>query len=525
MPEMSGMGMADVTRTATSRLLRLALILLMALIVLLAGATLAAQYRAARDGAGIQAHRTAHVAATQFGWILQASDQALRRIQNAVRGNPSRLTQLADIATAVEDLPDGLQHSLYGTTGRLILSSEQDRHVIDVSDRPYFERLKAGETRVIQPMVIERLSGEQVFIMARRMETEARPGEAAEFLGVATIAIPVAYLEEIRDTLSLSDNATLSLVGLDGSVIARSPVLPTVDLQESSNLTELTGATDGTFVAASPLDGSRRIVGFWQLDDWPIVAVAGIEEGPALARIWSLLRTELTILVPMLLGVMLMITGLFRLMVIDERRARALVEAQRRSDFLLKEVHHRVKNNLQAVMSLIRLQRLPEDVTNALLGRIAAMVEVHREIFSGETVDRIRAAPYLRRLIGNIVRGYGERIEVETDLVDVDLSGDLAMQLGLLTNELLTNAFKHAFPEGRGGRITVTLAQQDADYLRLTIRDNGQGADLDAGRESMGSKLIDAFVEQMRGEKTVESNGGYRTTITFPIRAEPPGEP
>lgn len=203
--------MIDVTRVGTSRLLRFALVFLVVLVVFLATAMLVTQYRAARDGATIQAHRTAHVVATQFGWIFQASDQALRRIQNAVRGTPTRLTQLANIDTAVKDLPEGLQHSLYDVDGQLILSSEPDRHVIDVSDRPYFQRLQAGEARVIQPMVIERLSGQEVFIMARRMEAAARPGEESEFIGVATIAIPVAYLDDVRDTLSLNDEATSPL--------------------------------------------------------------------------------------------------------------------------------------------------------------------------------------------------------------------------------------------------------------------------------------------------------------------------
>lgn len=514
--------MIDVTRVATSRLLRFALILLMVLVVFLASAMVVTQYRATRDGATIQAHRTAHVVATQFGWIFQASDQALRRIQNAVRGTPSRLTQLADINTAVEDLPDGLQHSLYDIDGQLILSSEPDRHAIDVSDRPYFQRLLAGETLVIQPMIIERLSGEQVFIMARRMEAVARPGEEAEFLGVATIAIPVAYLQEVHDTLSLSDEATLSLVGLDGWVIARSPPVPSVDLRDTPSFANLTSAPDGTYAAMSPADGRRRIVGYWRVGAWPVVAVAGIDEASLLARFWSAARIELTVLIPTLLGVLVMIAVLFRMMVVDERRAKALAEAQRRSDFLLKEIHHRVKNNLQAVMSLIRLQRLPGDVTDALLGRISAMVEVHREIFSGDALDRIKAAPYLRRLIGNIARGYDESIAIEMHLAEVDLSGDLAMQVGLLTNELLTNAFKHAFPDGRTGKIKVTLAQHDADHLRLTIRDNGQGADPETTQSSMGSKLIDAFVDQMRGEKTTESDDGYCTTIIFPVHSETP---
>jgi two-component sensor histidine kinase len=514
--------MGHAKRGGTNRALRFALVALMVLIGLLAGGLVGVQYRATRDAAEVQAFRNAHVVATQFGWIFQASDQALQRIQDAVRGSASGLTQLADINTAVKDLPDGLQHSLYDRAGRLVLSSQRDRHVIDVSDRPYFQRLQAGELLVIQPMVIERLSGRQVFIIARRMESEAGPDGKAEFLGVASIAIPVDYLDELGKVMSLGNGATLSLVGLDGWMIARSPPIAPVNLIGTPSYAQLRSAPNGTYAATSPADGHRRIVGFWRMGEWPIIAVAGVEEGSVMDHFWATTRTEMMILIPILLGVGVMIVGLFRLMVIDERRARALAEAQQRSDFLLKEIHHRVKNNLQAVMSLIRLQRLPADVTEALLGRISAMVEVHREIFSGETQDRIKAAPYLRRLVGNIARGYDDRIAIDLHMEDIDLSGDLAMQVGLLTNELLTNAFKHAFPGGRPGRIEVTLARHDPDRLRLTIRDNGAGADPETQHSSMGSKLIDAFVGQMRGEITVESSTGYCTTITFPAQTDSP---
>jgi len=432
------------------------------------------------------------------------------------------MTQLADINTAVEGLPAGLQHALYDREGQLILSSQPERHVIDVSDRPYFQRLTAGEHFVIQPMVTERLSGDQVIIVARRMESLPATDGTRVFFGVATIAIPVAYLNEIADALLMPQATTLTLVGLDGWLIARAPPAPPSDLSGTPNFANFTSAPNGTYAATSPIDRQQRIIGFWRIEGWPVVAISGVDLGTVMTQFRRSVQGEVAILIPLLLGVAVMIVWLFRLMVVDERRAKALAAAQERSEFLLKEIHHRVKNNLQAVMSLIRLQRLPPDVTEALQGRISAMVEVHQEIFSGETLDRIKATPYMQRLVGNIARGYDDRVTIDLELADVDLSGDLAMQVGLVTNELLTNAFKHAFQGGRKGRIEVILAQADADHLRLTIRDDGVGVDPATQKTSMGSKLIGAFVAQMRGTMTVDSDQGYCTTITFPTTPDDP---
>lgn len=506
-------------RHTTVRIARVAVALLMAMAVGLSGLLMFLQFQAARGAAEIQAHRTAHVVATQFGWMLQTSSQALQRIEGAVRASPDSLPGSHDIHEAVRDLPRGLQHSLYDSDGHLILSSVRNPDLINVSDRDYFRRARDGERLVIGPMVTERLTDEKVFIVARRIAINGA------FAGVATIAIPVSTLGDLAATLELEPGSTIALIEKSGMVIARSPPIEPTDLSGTPNFDQLTGKPNGVYTSVSPADGTRRIVGFWGVDGWPVIAVAGLNERTAFAAFWSKTRTELAILLPMLAGIVALVIWLFRLQSIDERRERALLDAQKRTEFLIREIHHRVKNNLQAVMSLIRLEKLPDEVRNALVGRISAMVTVHQEMYGTDTYESIPAASYLNRLVRNVARIYGNNLTVETDIADVDLSGDRAMQLGLLVNEIMSNAYKHAFVGRDSGRIEITLAAVAAGRLRLTIRDDGPGRDSSDRTENMGSKLIAAFVAQMQGQMSSDSENGLRVVVEFPQDAAPDPAP
>lgn len=506
-------------RRTTIRIARVAVALLLAMAFGLSGLLMFLQFQAARGAAEIQAHRTAHVVATQFAWMLQTSSQALQRIEGVVRQSPDTLPKSHDIHQAVRDLPHGLQHSLYDADGQLILSSVRNPTLINVSDRDYFRRARDGERLVIGPMVTERLTDEKVFIVARRIAINGA------FAGVATIAIPVATLGELATTLELEPGSTIALVLKTGMIIARNPPIAPTDLSGTPNFERLTSKPNGVYPSVSPVDGTRRIVGFWSVDGWPIIAVAALNERSAFAAFWSKTRTELVILLPMMAGIIALVAWLFRLLAIDERRERALLVARQRTEFLIREIHHRVKNNLQAVMSLIRLEKLPEEVRNALIGRISAMVTVHQEMYGNDTYEIIPAASYLNRLVRNVARIYGKTVTVETDIANVDLSGDRAMQLGLLVNEIMSNAYKHAFVGRDSGRIEITLAEVAAGQLRLTIRDDGPGWDGSERTENMGSKLIAAFVAQMQGRMSTDSENGLRVVVDFPQDPAPDPDP
>src|SRR5690606_25198316 len=171
---------------------------------------------------------------------------------------------------------------------------------------------------------------------------------------------------------------------------------------------------------------------------------------------------------------------------VNERRLQ-LEEALERNRFLLREIHHRVKNNLQAVSSLIRLQRLPAEIQADISRRIEAMVAVHEQIYGSDQFDRFELAPYIERLVGDIATGFPADIRIRFDLEPVSLDRERGVAFGLLVSEIVTNAFKYAFG-GQGGVLQVGLSR-DEENGRLLIQDDGPGYVPEEIREGMGSKL------------------------------------
>ncbi len=321
-----------------------------------------------------------------------------------------------------------------------------------------------------------------MFILAQRIERNG------QFAGVASIAIPVSTLEELADTLSLDKRSTISLVRTDGMVVARFPPIEPIDLSGTDNFQLLLRDKSGVYTSKiSPADGIKRIVGFWKVDDWPLIAVAGINDNTAYSPFRKGLAIELLFLIPMLAGMAVLLFWLFRLQDKDVKREQLLEVANERSEFLMKEIHHRVKNNLQSVMSLIRLQRLPPHVNELISSRIGAMVAVHEEMYGSGELDLVPAKRYLERIISNIAKGYGKSVEIETKIEDIKLLGNQAMQLGLVANELITNSFKYAFTDRELGCVQIGLEVTGENTAKFTVHDDGPGKDPDNTEDNMAA--------------------------------------
>jgi two-component sensor histidine kinase len=210
-------------------------------------------------------------------------------------------------------------------------------------------------------------------------------------------------------------------------------------------------------------------------------------------------------------------------------------EALRRTlddkNILLKELYHRVKNNLQLIISMFNLQvRAISDspARHALLeaaGRVRAMALVHERLYQSRTLSSIALNDYMSELCEQLAGAAsatqrGITVRVEAEPVQVGL--DVAVPLGLLLNELVSNSLKHAFPGGRGGHILVRVARnQDdktGDTMRLTIRDDGVGLPPGFDRTSthtLGLKLVFALSEQLRARFLIESCDGVLATLIF----------
>ncbi len=208
------------------------------------------------------------------------------------------------------------------------------------------------------------------------------------------------------------------------------------------------------------------------------------------------------------------------------------IEAQLRSSLneknvLLREIHHRVKNNLQIICSLLRLQarRSHEPATQGMFQesetRIRSMALIHEQLYQSEHIAQIDFAKYVSELTRNLQRSYDpetRRISLHIDVDAIRLSMDEAIPCGLLINELVSNAMKHAFPSGRHGAISITFKKTDAHHI-LTVYDNGVGlsnpAALNTG-QTLGFQLVPALVKQLHGELHVKTGEGVRITVSFP---------
>jgi PAS domain S-box-containing protein len=216
-------------------------------------------------------------------------------------------------------------------------------------------------------------------------------------------------------------------------------------------------------------------------------------------------------------------------------RTAALQASLQEKEVLLKEIHHRVKNNLQVITSLLSLQHEAIDDPHALAlfaeseRRIGSMALVHETLYQTGDLGRFDLAQYIPTLSTQLLHAYGvepHRIAVRLDLAEITLPLDMAVPCGLILNELLSNCLQHAFPEGQSGTIMVTLTHA-ADRVTLSVRDNGCGvpAHLDLhNTESLGLQLVCALAEQLNGTVALERTGGTAFTLTFPLPNSPYSE-
>ncbi len=209
-----------------------------------------------------------------------------------------------------------------------------------------------------------------------------------------------------------------------------------------------------------------------------------------------------------------------------------LAEAQLRvslkeKEVLLKEVHHRVKNNLQVVYSLFSLQaytagsRSAAEILRDGQSRIRAMSLIHEKLYASPDLTAIELGDYLRSLVGHLFRTYQANpaaVLLRMDVVEAWLSIDTAVPCGLIVNELVANALSHAFPDGREGLLAVELTKAGDGRLHLSVSDNGVGlpTHLDILQaKSLGLQLAVILVRQIDGELAVDRSGGTSFYITF----------
>jgi len=210
------------------------------------------------------------------------------------------------------------------------------------------------------------------------------------------------------------------------------------------------------------------------------------------------------------------------------RAEAAILQSLEEKDVLLREIHHRVKNNLQVIISLMNLQSqniTDENVLGSLRdcqSRVRAMALVHERIYRSHAIAEINLKDYLEYLVKQIIQIYDirqHRIEITVTMDDLTVDIDTVIPTGLIMNELITNSFKHAFPDRRKGMIFIECTPQGADRIRIVYHDSGTG--MPDGfdwkqAESLGLQLVSNLIEQLEG--TIELVPGEGTTFIIEIR-------
>ncbi|MCX6245336.1 MAG: PAS domain S-box protein [Bacteroidetes bacterium] len=212
----------------------------------------------------------------------------------------------------------------------------------------------------------------------------------------------------------------------------------------------------------------------------------------------------------------------------------AMMQATSQREMMIKEVHHRVKNNLAILASIVSMQQREFSDTKTinvfsdLQFRVKAMALVHEQLYKSRDIEELEIRGYISNLIQTVSSTFGNsRIKVHGEIYDEVLEVETVLSLGLILNELLTNAYKYAFPDNREGNIWViykkTRRQKRSPYpmRQLTVKDDGIGLPDNftlKDRTSMGSQIIDLLSEQLEADLVIDGTNGASFSLTLPTR-------
>lgn len=214
---------------------------------------------------------------------------------------------------------------------------------------------------------------------------------------------------------------------------------------------------------------------------------------------------------------------------INERKAaeRRLQSSLREKEVLLREVHHRVKNNLQVVSSLLSLQEraLRDPALRHALSesrnRIQSMALIHEQLYNAGDLSQVNFPEYVRQLTARLLHSYQvdpHQVDLDVDVGDVGLSVDVAVPCGLILNELVSNSLKYAFCDGRSGEIRIEFSSMPDGSVILTAADDGVGLPPEVGfwsTRTLGLRLVRSLVRQLDGEVELSGPPGTEFRIRF----------
>lgn len=440
--------------------------------------------------------------------VVESSLDRLRRADEALGPDPAvfepRLNAAGEGITVLYDAA-GLTIQREGARGA------------SVGDNAEFRALANGEPWTVTPL-LGQAGALRFFGVARRLERNG------QFAGVMTVLLPADSLSEVWAEVGLGAESTIGVIRDDGWLVTRYPVpAEGINLSSYDLFTEhLTNAADGVYTSeASPVDSIARTVGYQSLKDLGLIVTASMSRSNTTDAFWARVRSTSLVAAPVFI-VMVALCGWAIMLLMRHERSRAdLQAALAQNHMLLQEIHHRVKNNLQQVSALVKLQQAPAAMKEDLTRRIAAMSAVHQHIYETNQFGALDAESYLAKLLAGLRDSAPPKVDLDWRLAPLQLSPDQALPLGLIVNEVISNAFKHGFPDGRAGRVSVTLERPlNGNEAILTIADNGAGmAEVPSGGLGLGTRLIAGLAQQLEGKSSVTRDNGVKFELRFPVSA------
>ena len=358
--------------------------------------------------------------------------------------------------------------------------------------------------------------------------------------GALVGTISLASLAAVHRDMHLPQGAVLTIFRGDDltPVISEPPLFSRLQpiVQDTAELRRaIAGGSDGVLTESSMADGSTQILCFERLETAGLFAAVSLPRS-TVRLLWRGDVILASILAALAVLAVLTVTGFVLYQMRLGRKAKGLLEDRvrertaeletlnRQLETLFREVHHRVKNNLQIVTSLLSLQssRLTSGPAKEALqdsvNRVYSMSLVHDMLYNERETANIDCSQYVATLASRLGDAFATTDRVSVEVTGGRLTLDLgsAIPLALICNEVISNALKHAFPGDRRGRIVIDI-QPEQQFATLVVTDDGIGYHSDADGDGMGLKMLEALARQIEAETSVKSGAGTEFRIRFPI--------